>query len=84
MLSSSLNKTFLSFLLTLHNLSTINLAKHPEVQIECYPISIIFVPWSQIITFNPKIFVLNISINSKDQNGTCAVNHGQLDSKTFH
>ena len=70
------------------NLSRINLDKHPEVQVECYPGANYNHLRNMVTYYNGKSqhenIVLNIDINPKIQNGTSAVNqlvkHGQLNS----
>ncbi|XP_041350844.1 uncharacterized protein LOC121369825 isoform X2 [Gigantopelta aegis] len=60
------------------NLSRINLDTHPEVQVECYPGA----NFNHFRTMasnykgksQPETIVLNIGINSKDQNPTSAIN----------
>ena len=60
------------------NLSRLNLDKHPEVQVECYP-GATFNHFRNMVTnykgkSQPENIVLNIGINSKNQDGTSAVN----------
>ena len=60
------------------NLSRINLDKHPEVQVECYP-GASFNHFRNMVTnykgkSQPENIVLNIGINSRNQDGTSAVN----------
>ena len=60
------------------NLSKINLDKHPEVQVECYP-GANFNHFRNLVTnykgkSQPENIVVNIGINTRNQNGTSAVN----------
>ena len=60
------------------NLSRINLDKHPEVQVECYPGASFNHFRNMVTNYKGKSqrenIVLNIGINSKNQDGTSAVN----------
>ena len=73
-----LEKNLNSFLFCSSNRSRINLDKHHEVQIECYPGANFNHFWTMVTyykgKYQPENIVLNININSNDKNGTNAVN----------
>ena len=59
------------------NLSSINLDKHPKVEVECYPDANFNHVRNMVTNYKgksqPENIVLNIGINSKYQNGTSTV-----------